>query len=70
MLAHQFSERAALFGMAVVASVDAEGSTLGLSNEQIIRIAVLMKKCPDAATFDRLAQTFAPFPGIVQLLCQ
>jgi hypothetical protein len=56
--------------MAVAASVDAEGTTLGLSDEQIIRIAAAMKKRPDAATFDRLALTFAPFPGIVQLLCQ
>jgi hypothetical protein len=68
VLAHQLGAGAAIFGIAVAASVDVEGSTLGLSDEQVTRIAAAMKKRPDAATVDRLAETLAPFPGIVQLL--
>jgi hypothetical protein len=68
VLAHQLGAGAAIFGIAVAASVDADGSTLGLSDEQVTRIATAMKKRPDASTVDRLAETLAPFPGIVQLL--
>jgi hypothetical protein len=68
VLAHQPGAGAAIFGIAVAVSVDAGGTTLGLSDEQITRIATAMNQQPDAATVDRLAETLAPFPGIVQLL--
>jgi hypothetical protein len=68
VLAHQLGAGAAIFGIAVAASVNAKGSTLGLSDEQVTRIATAMNQRPDAATVDRLAATLAPFPGIVQLL--
>jgi hypothetical protein len=68
VLAHQLGAGAAIFGIAVAVSVDAGGTTLGLSDEQVTRIATAMNQQPDTATVDRLAETLAPFPGIVQLL--
>jgi hypothetical protein len=68
VLAHQLGAGAVIFRIAVAASVDTDGTTLGLSNEQVIRIATAMNQRPDVATVDRLAKTLAPFPGIVQLL--
>ena len=68
VLAHQLGSGAAIFGIAVAASVDAGGTTVGLSDVQVTRIATAMNQRPDAATVDRLAETLAPFPGIVHLL--
>ena len=68
VLAHQLGARSVIFGIAVAVSVDEEGETVSLTTSQIARISTALRQKPDTDTVDKLADSLAPFPGIVAML--
>ena len=68
VLAHVLGSRAVLFGVAVAVSVNAEGDTIGLTDQQRSVIVEALQNKPDATTLRALAESLAPFPSIVERL--
>jgi len=68
VLAHVLGTSAVLFGTAIAVSVDEEGETIGLTDDQVARICAAMRQRPDPATVEALADSLSPFPGIVAML--
>ena len=68
VLAHVLGASAVLFGTAIAVSVDEEGETIGLTDDQVARICAAMRQRPDPATVQALADSLSPFPGIVAML--
>lgn len=66
VLAHVLGSRAVLFGVAVAVSVNAEGDTIGLTEQQRSVIVEALQNKPDPATLRALAESLAPFPSIVE----
>ena len=68
VLAHVLGTSAVLFGTAIAVSVDEEGETIGLTDDQVARIGAAMRQRPDPATVEALAGSLSPFPGIFTML--
>ena len=68
VLAHVLGTSAVLFGTAIAVSVDEEGETIGLTDDQVARVGAATRQRPDRATVEALADSLSPFPGIVAML--
>ena len=68
VLAHVLGTSVVLFGTAIAVSVDEEGETIGLTDDQVARISAAMCQRPDPETVEALAHSLSPFPGIVAML--
>ena len=68
LLAHVLGTSAVLFGTAIAVSVDEEGETIGLTDDQVARIGAAMRQRPDPASVETLADSLTPLPGIVAML--
>ena len=68
VLAHLFGSRTVIFGTAIAVSVNNDGETIGLTDEQLARIQTALAQKPDDVTVEALIGSLSPFPTIVSLL--
>ena len=68
VLAHKLGNNEVLFGSGLVVSVDDDGETVSLSENQRETVLKALSSKPDAETIERLCESLSPLPGVVELL--
>lgn len=68
IVAHRLGCPAVLFGNGLVVSIDDDGETVSLTEQQRATVLEVMQSKPDAETIDRLCESLSPLPGVVELL--
>lgn len=71
VIAHALGTPAVLFGTGVVLGGDDDtGDTLGLTGAQRQKVLDAMRQKPSTEVMNRLCESLAPFPGLVQMFKQ
>lgn len=68
IVAHRLGSPAVLFGNGLVVSVDDNGETVSLTEQQRALVLEAMSSKPDTETIDLLCESLSPLPGVVELL--
>ncbi|MDJ0379085.1 DUF3846 domain-containing protein [Cryobacterium sp. PH31-L1] len=69
IIAHALGTPAVLFGNAIALGCDPNtGDSLSLTAEQVVRLTAAIASKPSPELIDRLAESLAPLPEIVELL--
>lgn len=68
VLAHRLGSPSVLFGSGLIVSVDDDGETVSLSENQRETVLKALSSKPDEETIEQLCESLSPLPGVVQLL--